>query len=153
MLKKLKETTSLQIHSLNAFSLVTPDGDTPVSVIAYQTLNLKFSAYMRLEQLKKLLKQKENIRLEFKESGHSLPSNLFESICSMLNREGGDILLGVDDNGQPLGVGSDYANELISQIVNQSNNQQKLDPPFILFPRVFDIDGKKIIHIQIPVSS
>ena len=108
---------------------------------------------MGLEQVKKLLMQRENIRLEFKESRNSLPSNLFESICSMLNRDGGDILLGVTDNGNPLGVDPDFVSELISQVVNLSNNQQKLDPPFILFPQVFDIDSKKIIHIQIPVSS
>jgi len=108
---------------------------------------------MAIEQIKKLLKQKENIRLEFKESLNSLPLNLFESVCSMLNRDGGDILLGVTNKGQPLGVDPDCVNELISQVVNLSNNQQKLDPPFILFPQVFDIDGKKIIHIQVPVSS
>jgi len=43
---------------------------------------------MSLDRVKKLLKQKEGIRLEFKESQTDLPSNLFESICAMLNREG-----------------------------------------------------------------
>ena len=71
----------------------------------------------------------------------------------MLNRDGGDILLGVSDNGLPIGVNPDFVSEFVSQVVNLSNNQQKLDPPFILFPQVFDIDGKKIIRIQIPVSS
>lgn len=47
----------------------------------------------------RLLKQAENIRLEFKEARVALPTNLFETICAMLNREGGDILLGVNDSG------------------------------------------------------
>jgi ATP-dependent DNA helicase RecG len=36
----------------------------------------------------RLLKQPENIRLEFKEARLALPSTLFETICAMLNREG-----------------------------------------------------------------
>lgn len=52
---------------------------------------------MDIQRIKKILKRKEGVRLEFKlASTASLPKNLFESICAMLNREGGDILLGVD---------------------------------------------------------
>ena len=32
-----------------------------------------------------LLQQKEGIRLEFKKASEIIPSNLFESICAMLN--------------------------------------------------------------------
>ncbi|MEJ0103811.1 MAG: ATP-binding protein [Bacteroidota bacterium] len=52
---------------------------------------------MNPERIKRLLKEKENIRLEFKEATTALPANLFETICAMLNREGGDILSGVKD--------------------------------------------------------
>lgn len=37
--------------------------------------------------------------------------------------------------------------------MNLSNNQQKLDPPFILSPQCYEIEGKWIIHIQVPASS
>ena len=59
---------------------------------------------MNTERIKRLLKEKENIRLEFKEAISALPSSLFETICAMLNREGGDILLGVNDHGVIVGV-------------------------------------------------
>jgi hypothetical protein len=36
---------------------------------------------MNLERIRKLLKQKENIRLEFKEARSALPDNLFDTIC------------------------------------------------------------------------
>jgi len=48
---------------------------------------------MSLEIVNRLLLERENIRLEFKEARTTLPGNLFESICAMLNRDGGDILL------------------------------------------------------------
>jgi len=108
---------------------------------------------MNLERIKRLLKEKENLRLEFKEATTALPGNLFETICAMLNREGGDILLGVHDNGTVLGVDEKAIPRMVTELVNLSNNPQKLDPPFILFPQVYDINGRKVILIQAPASS
>ncbi|HBC86337.1 MAG TPA: AAA family ATPase [Lentisphaeria bacterium] len=108
---------------------------------------------MSLEAVRKLLKQKENIRLEFKTAGRDLPENLFESICAMLNRDGGDIILGVDDKGVMIGVPPDRVEVFKTNLVNLSNNPQKLDPPFILFPLGYEIGGRAIIHIQVPASS
>lgn len=88
---------------------------------------------MSIEIVNKLLQQKEGIRLEFKEAKQALPSNLFETICAMLNREGGDILLGVEDNGTVVGVEKAKADALRSDLVNLSNNPQKLDPPLFFF--------------------
>lgn len=49
---------------------------------------------MSIERVERLINEPENIRLEFKEAVFALPNNLFESICAMLNRDGGDIILG-----------------------------------------------------------
>lgn len=106
-----------------------------------------------MDRIYKLLGQRESIRLEYKEAKRSLPRNLFETICAMLNREGGDVLLGVADNGDPIGVEESAIPAMVSDLVNLSNNQQKLDPPFILHPQTYDIEGKKIMHIAIPESS
>ena len=108
---------------------------------------------MSLETVTKLLRKKEDIRLEFKESKNTLPKNLFESICAMLNRDGGDILLGVADNGVVVGIAPEAEEALVKDIVNLSNNPEKIDPPFILFPIKQQIEGKHILHIQIPSSS
>jgi ATP-dependent DNA helicase RecG len=101
----------------------------------------------------RLLQQKENIRLEFKEARQHLPGNLFESICAMLNRDGGDILLGVSDAGEVVGIEAGSWETMVTNIVNLSNNTQKLDPPFILFPIHLELDGKHVLHLQIPCSS
>lgn len=108
---------------------------------------------MSIDRARQLIKQKENIRLEFKEAATALPGNLFETICAMLNRDGGDIILGVDDNNTLLGVDPAAVQTMITNLVNLSNNPQKLDPPFILFPQTYTIDGKTVIHIQVPASS
>lgn len=108
---------------------------------------------MSIERAKQLIRQKENIRLEFKEATTALPTNLFESICAMLNREGGDIFLGVDDTGTIKGIEASALETIITNLVNLSNNPQKLDPPFILFPLKYFIDDKWIVQIQVPASS
>ena len=71
----------------------------------------------------------------------------------MLNREGGDIFLGVDDNGTILGLDKPHLDQLTKDLVNLSNNPSKLDPPFILHPQAVEIDGRIILHITVPVSS
>ncbi len=108
---------------------------------------------MNIERVKRLIKQKENIRLEFKEAVTALPGNLFETICAMLNRDGGDIILGVKDNGSIIGVTETSVAAMFTNMVNLSNNNQKLDPPFILYPQTYKLGGKSIIHIQVPASS
>ncbi len=108
---------------------------------------------MSIERVKRLLKEKENIRLEFKEAATALPANLFETICAMLNRDGGDIILGVNNEGKLIGIEETSVNTIVTNLVNLSNNPQKLDPPFILFPQTYQIRGKNIVHIQVPASS
>ena len=108
---------------------------------------------MSIDRLKRLLKERENIHLEFKEASIALPGNLFETICAMLNRDGGDIILGADDNGKIKGVEADKIETIVSNLVNLSNNSQKLDPPFIMFPQTYQVNGHWLIHIQVPCSS
>ena len=82
-----------------------------------------------------------------------MPGNLFETICAMLNRDGGDIFLGVADDGTVIGLDSSRVETMKANVVNLSNNPQKLDPPFILFPLVHEVVDKTVVHIQVPASS
>lgn len=108
---------------------------------------------MSIPIINRLLKQNEGTRLEYKEARSALPRNLFETICAMLNRDGGDILLGVDDTGKIQGIEGEQVEAINTDLVNLSNNEQKLDPPFILFPKAHQVDGEWVIHIQVPSSS
>jgi hypothetical protein len=83
---------------------------------------------METARINRLLRQKEGIRLEFKEAAAELPGNLFETICAMLNREGGDILLGVRDDGTVTGIAEQCIETMITNLINLSNNPNKLDP-------------------------
>jgi ATP-dependent DNA helicase RecG len=107
---------------------------------------------MNYEQVKKLLKRRERSSVEFKEARRELPRSLFETICSFLNRDGGTILLGVNDAGKVTGVDPDAVDRLTRDIVNLSNNPQKLDPPCILSPKSVDCDGRMVLILRVPAS-
>lgn len=108
---------------------------------------------MSEDRVRHLLRQPEGMRLEFKKAATALPVNLFESVCAMLNRDGGDILLGVDNDGTLTGIEDAELSGMMANISSLSNNAQKLSPPFILFPQHHVIASKNIIHIQVPASS
>lgn len=64
------------------------------------------------ENLSNLIKNGECSTVEFKTAKKKLPDNLFETICSMLNRNGGHIFLGIQDDGTVSGVYKDYVRDM-----------------------------------------
>ena len=50
-------------------------------------------------RFEELIAQGEGISIEFKECKDTLPKNVFETLCAFLNRFGGDIFLGLKDDG------------------------------------------------------
>lgn len=59
---------------------------------------------MDSKKIKAILDIGETIAVEFKRCGKGLESDVYETVCSFLNRFGGDIFLGVLDDGTVLGV-------------------------------------------------
>lgn len=108
---------------------------------------------MSIERVRNILSQGEGIRIEYKESHRNLPGSIFETISAMLNRDGGDIILGADDDGNITGIDPDKVDTIKTNLVNLSNNPEKLCPPFILFPKAHEIEGNFVIHIQVPPGS
>ncbi len=108
---------------------------------------------MNIEQIREILKQGEGLNIEFKEASNSLPRNLFETVCSFLNTDGGIILLGVRDDARITGVNPEKIDQLKIDLANLSNNPHKLDVPYLLFPKTFEVDGSLIIAVQVPLSS
>ncbi len=103
--------------------------------------------------IEKILRQGEGISFEFKKSKEELPQNLFETVCAFLNRNGGTILLGVGDNKIIEGVNPEKADKICKNIINQSNNPQKLFPTFLLSANICSYKNKTLIHIFVPISS
>lgn len=106
-----------------------------------------------MHNIEKIIAQGENLTTEFKLAKEQLPSSLFETICAFLNRNGGHILLGVNDDKTIEGINLDKAELFCKNIANLSNNPQKLFPTFLLSANIIEYKNKTIIHIFVPISS
>ncbi len=108
---------------------------------------------MNLTQILKEIKAGEGLHTEFKEASLKLPKDFFETVAAFLNTDGGMIFLGVNDNGKITGVEPGAVEKIKIDLTNLSNNPQKIDPPYLLFPQEFVIEGKTVITVQVPLSS
>ena len=77
------------------------------------------------KNLIEFIKAGESTTIEYKEAKKSLPRSLFESVCSMLNRNGGHIFLGVKDGSEVIGVYKDYTKTMKKEFVDLCNNPEK----------------------------
>ena len=59
---------------------------------------------MTKNELNEFIRKGEGYQIEFKSSFDSLSKDVFDTICSFSNREGGTIILGVDNDGTIKGV-------------------------------------------------
>lgn len=108
---------------------------------------------MTIERLQTLIDQGEGVNVEFKTSSIALNKDAFDSICGFLNRSGGHLILGVQDDGTVNGVQADKVQGIIDGLVANANNPQKLSPPYYVSPEVLDMNGKKVIVVYVPESS
>lgn len=107
----------------------------------------------RTIQLKQLIQKGESLTTEFKESKSKLNKDVYETVCAFLNRDGGDILLGVADDGTIVGVDEDKIEGIKKDFLTAINNPQKLNPPCYLSVDIVEMYSKKILHIFVPPSS
>lgn len=106
---------------------------------------------MTIEELKKLIDTGEKIDIEFKKSHDNLNKDLYETVCSFNNRDGGHIFLGiVDETKEICGVNSDKIDKMKKDFTTAINNSNKINPPMYLVPEDYEIDGKRIIYIRVP---
>lgn len=106
---------------------------------------------MTIQELRNCIAFGEKIDVEFKKSQDELNKDLYESVCSFNNRNGGHIFLGVvDKTKEIIGVNPDKIDKLTKDFTTAINNPNKIFPPMYLTPEIVEIDGKLIIHIYVP---
>jgi ATP-dependent DNA helicase RecG len=108
---------------------------------------------MNKQDILSLTQVGENRVTEYKEAKSKMPSSLFETVASFLNRDGGTILLGVSDDGIITGIDPGAVDKIKKEIINASNNLEVLNPPFTLSPEAIEFEDKTILYIQLTASS
>jgi ATP-dependent DNA helicase RecG len=100
-------------------------------------------------QILELIKQGESLVLEFKSDLKSLPDReLVAAVVALANTEGGDLLLGVEDDGTVTGLHHNHRNliGLPSLIANKTN------PAISVKVEGCEVQGHTIARISVPKS-
>ncbi|MBI9066058.1 MAG: putative DNA binding domain-containing protein [Salinivirgaceae bacterium] len=107
---------------------------------------------MNEQEIQNIIQKGEGLKVEFKKATNKLPKNLFETVCAFLNREGGSIILGIDDDKKIIGVDNESASSLCEDFASLSNNSNKIDPVFLLQAKIVEIQGKNLsmyLYLQV----
>ena len=104
---------------------------------------------MSSQEIEELISQGESLTVEFKSDSTCLPDReLLAAVVSLANTEGGDLLLGVEDDGTVTGLHPNHLNTagLPSLIANKTN------PALSVRVERYDLQGKSIARITVPKS-
>lgn len=97
--------------------------------------------------IQKLIAQGEHLQLDFKfEISDS--KKIARSLVAFANTEGGKLLVGVKDNGVVAGVRSEEEYYMV-----EAAAQMYCRPQIEFATREWDVDGKKVLEIDIPKSN
>lgn len=94
--------------------------------------------------LKSMLKIGETVAVEFKRCGNGIESDTYESVCSFLNRFGGDIFMGVLDDGTVNGVPPKAAPDMVRNFITVISNPPCLIQQFICLRRYWTMKGIRL---------
>lgn len=108
---------------------------------------------MDLRTLQSILTIGETIAVEFKRCGNGIESDTYETVCSFLNRFGGDIFMGVLNDGTVVGVPKKAAPDMVKNFIKVVSNPDLFAPTVYLVPQIIEYEEKTIIHVHIPPSA
>ena len=109
---------------------------------------------MNKQELKKIFTIGETVAVEFKRCGNGIEMDTYETVCSFLNRFGGDLFLGVLDDGTVLGIPEKAADDMVRNFIKVISNPALLSPTVYLMPEIIKYDETRtIIHVYVPPSA
>ena len=107
---------------------------------------------MDLQSFMAMIEHGESETVEFKRCGGQPGEDTFETVCSFANRRGGNILLGVTDDGEVIGVPKGSAVGIRRNIANVVNNPKLFTtPPTVEFEDV-EVNGQLVVRVWVPAT-
>ena len=108
---------------------------------------------MDQRKFEEIISAGESTNVEFKRCGGQPGSDTFETICSFANHAGGNIFLGVADDGTVVGVPEKAKLNIQRNISNTVNNDEIFKPTVALEFETFTYKDKHVIRIWIPFDA
>ena len=108
---------------------------------------------MNQETFRSILMVGETVTVEFKRCGNGIEHDVYESVCAFLNRFGGDIFMGVLDDGTVIGVPEKAVPDMVKNFISVISNDSLFHPTVYIAPELIEFDGHMVIHVHVPPSS
>ena len=108
---------------------------------------------MNIDTFESILMIGETVAVEFKRCGNGIKHDVYESVCSFLNRFGGDLFMGVLDDGTVIGVPEKAASDMIKNFINVISNPIAFSPTVYLVPELLHYKDHTVIHVHVPPSA
>ena len=108
---------------------------------------------MTSEFMKDLLTKDEKITVEYKSCQHGVQEDVYETVCSFSNRYGGYIIMGVENDGTPIGINPNVVKDMKKNFVNQLNNPDKMSPTLYLSIEDIEYEGNTLLWVYVPPTS
>ena len=108
---------------------------------------------MNQETFRSILAVGETVTVEFKRCGNGIEHDVYESVCAFLNRFGGDIFMGVLDDGTVIGVPEKAVPDMVKNFISVISNDSLFHPTVYIAPELIEFDGHMVIHVHVPPSS
>ena len=108
---------------------------------------------MNIDTFKSILAIGETIAVEFKRCGNGIEYDTYETVYSFLNRFGGDIFMGVLNDGTVVGVPEKAVSDMIRNFISVISNPANFTPTVYLEPEWIKYEGHTVIHVHVPPSA
>ena len=108
---------------------------------------------MDMQKFRTIIEVGETVAVGFKRCGGKIEADTYETVSSFLNRFGGDIYLGVEDDGEVVGVPPNAAPDIIKNLIAMVSNPDIITPTVYFAPEILVYENKTIVRIHVPPSS
>lgn len=105
------------------------------------------------DELVQILANGESSIVEFKRCGDLPHADTFETVCSFANRLGGDIYLGVDDDGSIIGIDGRRAVEIERNVANVVSTRKLFSPAPMVETERIQCGGRTVVRVWVAPSS
>ena len=109
---------------------------------------------MEIKEVQSILTIGETVAVEFKRCGNGIENDTYETVCSFLNRFGGDLFMGILDDGTVVGIPEKAAPDMVKNFIKVISNPTLFSPTIYLVPEIIKYDeSHTIIHVHILPSA
>ncbi len=105
---------------------------------------------MTVNNIKEIVKEKESTTLEFKEYKKALNPDIYETVCSFANHDGGNIFIGINDKTHEItGVPKEIVDKLKIEFLNGVSNPNKISPKLLYELSEIVVDDTIVLYTTI----